>query len=96
MQAQIFNYKTWISETNPDLLKKQLEACLNASNLTILNFVEHHFEPQGFTAVWVLAESHLAIHTFPEAGKTYLELSSCNEAKNQEFQNILAQQINLI
>lgn len=40
--------------------------------------MEHHFEPQGYTAVWLLAESHCALHTFPEENKAYVELSSCN------------------
>nr|DAO98746.1 MAG TPA: S-adenosylmethionine decarboxylase [Caudoviricetes sp.] len=28
--------------------------------------------------MWLLTESHFAVHTFPEFGKTYIELSSCN------------------
>lgn len=39
---------------------------------------EHHFSPQGYTALWLLSESHFAVHTFPEFGRTYIELSSCN------------------
>ena len=35
-------------------------------------------EPEGYTALWLLGESHFAIHTFPEEQKTYIELSSCN------------------
>jgi S-adenosylmethionine/arginine decarboxylase-like enzyme len=29
--------------------------------------------------LYLLGESHFAIHTFPEHGKSYIELSSCNE-----------------
>lgn len=90
MNAEIFNYKTWISETEPSVLKVQLGELLRQSSFTILQFTEHHFEPHGYTAVWVLAESHLAIHTFPEASKTYIELSSCNEGKNLNFQRLLS------
>lgn len=43
----------------------------------MLRVIEHHFEPQGYTALWLLGESHLAVHTFPEHGISYLELSSC-------------------
>ena len=27
--------------------------------------------------LWLLAESHFAIHTFPEENKMYIEISSC-------------------
>lgn len=89
MKAEIFNYKTWISETDPIQLVVQMEQLLKAAEYTVLNKMEHHFEPQGFTAVWMLAESHLAIHTFPEGAKTYVELSSCNEEKNLHFVDLL-------
>ncbi|MEN9444098.1 MAG: Croceibacter phage, partial [Bacteroidota bacterium] len=62
---------------------------LKLSGFTILNFVSHNFSPQGFTGIWLLAESHLAIHTFPESGASYIELSSCNEAKMLLFQDAL-------
>ena len=29
------------------------------------------------TALFLLSESHFAIHTFPEENTTYIELSSC-------------------
>jgi S-adenosylmethionine decarboxylase len=38
-----------------------------------------------------LAESHLAIHTFPEEGKTYIELSSCNERMQKAFEALFAE-----
>ena len=39
--------------------------------------MEHYFTPYGYTALFLLAESHFALHTFPEENKTYIELSSC-------------------
>lgn len=47
--------------------------------------MEHYFEPQGYTCLWLLSESHFAIHTFPEANKTYIELSSCNRQMYENF-----------
>ena len=46
---------------------------------------EHPFNPQGYTALWLLSESHFAVHTFPEFGKSYIELSSCNLEYYQKF-----------
>ena len=47
--------------------------------------MDHHFSPQGYTALWLLTESHFAVHTFPEFGRSYIELSSCNLEFYQAF-----------
>ena len=57
-----------------------IQESLTESGFTILNFVEHAFQPQGYTCLWLLGESHAAMHTFPEENKTYIELSSCAKA----------------
>ena len=54
------------------------EQMLREAGFTTMGFLEHEFEPQGYSRVWLLAESHFAIHTFPEAGQDYIEISSCN------------------
>ena len=89
MKAEIFNFQGWIGETTPTKVKVMMEGMLNASGFTILEKVEHTFKPDGFTAVWILAESHLAVHSFPEENKTYIEISSCNRKKNEAFVNLI-------
>lgn len=79
MKAEIFNKSKWVKETNPDKLKEVFSELLALSGFHILNFQEHYFEPIGWTGLWLLGESHFAVHTFPEEGKSYIELSSCNE-----------------
>jgi S-adenosylmethionine decarboxylase len=79
MKAQMFNYQNWIEETNPFELRKKYDDQLRESGFGVLSFMEYSFEPQGYTALWLLSESHFAIHTFPEEGKSYIELSSCIE-----------------
>ncbi len=64
---------------------KQCNELLLQSGFTVLNFIEHVFQPQGYTAIWLLAESHLAIHTFPEHNTTFIELCSCSEEKLNIF-----------
>lgn len=86
----IHNYKTWIVETNPEVLKKLLGKWLADCGFQLLNFTEHYFKPQGYTCLWLLGESHLAVHTFPEKETCYVELSSCNAHKNQLFQSLLS------
>lgn len=81
----IYNHKRWLNEVNPEVLRLMVDRFLSQSQYTVLDFTEHRFQPQGYTALWLLAESHLAVHTFPENFTTYLELSGCNEAMNQRF-----------
>lgn len=85
MKAEMFNYNTWIPETRPEVLREYYEKRLKDAGFKILKVCEHHFQPQGYTALFLLAESHFAIHTFPEEGKTYIELSSCVERYFHSF-----------
>lgn len=89
MKAAIYNHQCWIKETDPVILTESLENLLIQSGFSILNTINHHFSPQGFTAIWLLAESHFALHTFPEENKSYLELSSCNQAMKDTFVDLL-------
>lgn len=79
MLAKIWNYREWITETEKDKLEVVCDMALIDAGFHILQEVKHDFKPQGFTKLYLLSESHFAIHTFPEFGKTYIELSSCNE-----------------
>lgn len=78
MEAKIWNHSYWINETAPEILKESYEKKLIESGFSIVGFIDFHFKPQGYTAMFILAESHLAIHTFPEHNKSYIELSSCS------------------
>ena len=47
---------------------------------TFLNTVSHQFDPQGVTAVTLLAESHISIHTWPEKEIAVCDIFTCGEA----------------
>lgn len=79
MKAVMYNYHTWITYQKEEELTKDFEEMLIQSGFTIIDKVEHFFEGQGYTCLWLLAESHFAIHTFPENNKIYVEISSCVE-----------------
>lgn len=89
MKAKIWNLRIWISEVNPQKLRKTLNDLLIRADFDILRFNEYFFQPQGYSALWLLGESHLAIHTFPEENATYLELSSCVEKPFEKFRELL-------
>ena len=54
-----------------------LRACADAGLVT-LGDVFHQFQPQGVTGVVLLAESHMAVHTWPELGAVTLDVYVCN------------------
>lgn len=45
---------------------------------TIVQEVFHQFNPHGLSGVIVIAESHLAIHTWPEHGVAAIDLFTCD------------------
>jgi len=85
VKAVVYNFQQWISVTDPSELKREFEYFLSVSGYHVLNFVEHFFPNGGYTSLWLLSESHLAIHTFIADNKTYIELTGCNEAMNKMF-----------
>jgi len=79
MKAQMYNYSSWIEETNPIILFDFFMQKLNHAGFGVENVIEKHFEPHVYTCLFLLSESHFAIHTFPECGQSYIELTSCTK-----------------
>ena len=44
-------------------LRCTLNRAAKLANATVLNLISNKFEPQGVTAIALLAESHISIHT---------------------------------
>jgi S-adenosylmethionine decarboxylase len=64
---------------NIDCVKILLDNICEQYNYTILCKNEHQFEPFGFTILYLLAESHLSIHTFPEQNYFAFDIYTCRE-----------------
>jgi S-adenosylmethionine decarboxylase len=63
-----------------DHIEETLRKCVAASGATLLHIHLHHFQPQGVSGVAVLAESHISIHTWPDAGYAALDVFMCGNA----------------
>lgn len=50
-----------------------------ANELTVLHRVSHQFAPSGYSVIYLLAESHISIHTYPERAFFAFDLYSCRE-----------------
>jgi S-adenosylmethionine decarboxylase proenzyme len=56
-----------------------MEEAARRAQATIVQSVFHMFSPHGVSGVVVIAESHLAIHTWPEYGYAAVDLFTCGE-----------------
>jgi len=57
-----------------------LRDCIEATGATLLHIHLHHFSPGGgVSGVAVLAESHISIHTWPEAEFAAVDIFMCGE-----------------
>jgi S-adenosylmethionine/arginine decarboxylase-like enzyme len=55
----------------------------------ILGEVEHIFHPQGYTFLFLLSESHLSVHTFPEKKYLSFDLYTCRDYEdNATYESI--------
>jgi S-adenosylmethionine decarboxylase len=46
---------------------------------TVLDSTSYQFDPQGATAMVMLSESHVTIHTYPEHGSAMIDVFTCGE-----------------
>jgi len=72
--AEFWNGK--IIENSKELRKILIEAAEKAGN-TPLKVAIHKFSPQGITGVLLLAESHIAIHAWPEINYLAIDIFTC-------------------
>ena len=63
-----------------DHIDATLRRCVTEAGATLLHIHLHHFQPSGVSGVAVLAESHISIHTWPEAGYAALDIFMCGKA----------------
>ena len=60
-------------------LRCTLNNAAKLANATVLHLISNKFEPQGVTAIALLAESHLSIHTWPEAHYSAVDIFTCGQ-----------------
>jgi S-adenosylmethionine decarboxylase len=65
--------------TDPDALRSLCLQAVSDAGLTTVAELFHRFpQPGGVTGVVLLAESHLAVHTWPELAAVTLDVYVCN------------------
>ena len=73
-------YKCDCEKLNDEsFLRCILNRASKLANATVLNLISNKFEPQGVTAIALLAESHISIHTWPESNYSAVDIFTCGK-----------------
>ncbi len=64
---------------NVDYIRSAMLEAAHRTGATIVTESFHHFSPHGVSGAVIIAESHLAIHTWPEFGYAAVDLFTCGD-----------------
>lgn len=64
------------------LLEIYMREAVVKSGATIIDSTFHQFNPHGISGVIVIAESHMALHTWPEYGYAAVDFFTCGDSVN--------------
>ncbi|MBI5678759.1 MAG: adenosylmethionine decarboxylase [Planctomycetes bacterium] len=67
---------------NVEVVKEILVKATESVKATLVDVVCHRFSPYGVTGVAILAESHIAVHTWPEHGYAAADIFICGSTIN--------------
>lgn len=70
---------------SPDYIENIAQKIINNLSLTVVKKTSHLFHPKGVTLVYILSESHLAVHTWPEFSTVHLDLVTCGYRSLDQF-----------
>ncbi len=68
-----------------NLLKKELKELIIKNGLNIVGDSFYKFENAGITGIYLISESHVSVHTWPELDNSInLDIFTCNVSNNNE------------
>lgn len=73
-----------------DRVEKLMVQAAQATGARIVETVFRPFRPQGVSGVVVIEESHLSVHTWPEAGYAAVDLFTCGDCEPKKAHDVLA------
>ena len=66
---------------NELFIRQALTEAAQRGMSTLLELSSYRFHPQGVTALGLLSESHISIHTWPEDGYAAVDVFTCGQAQ---------------
>jgi S-adenosylmethionine decarboxylase len=77
------------------LITNSLRDAAEEGGMTILGDMNHKFvgDGEGVTAVVLLAESHISIHTWPETGYASFDVYTCGETNPLKVAELIKEKL---
>jgi S-adenosylmethionine decarboxylase len=72
---------------NCDKLNDMLKKICHDYDFQILNETKYIFEPIGCSILYLLSESHISIHTFPEKNHMSFDIYTCRQYNDNTVYN---------
>ena len=79
MICDLTNIRNMIHLESMEFMHELLIQICNKYNFNVLTKTEHQFEPRGLTILYMLSESHISIHTFPEKRYLAFDIYTCRD-----------------
>lgn len=76
--VEFYECDTEILKDEKYISEAMIKAC-EIGQATVVSHTFHSFSPFGVSGVVVIAESHVAIHTWPEYGYAAVDIFTCGE-----------------
>ncbi len=74
---------------NDSELSQALDNFAKELNLNVVEKFDYLFKPIGKTIVYVLSQSHLSLHTWPEHKLIHLDLVSCSALEKNNVESAI-------
>ena len=82
--ADVYNITNFECLEKVETIQPLMEKIIEKMKLNVVGEVFKQFQPFGATLLYLLAESHLSVHTFVEEKYCAIDLYSCNDKINME------------
>lgn len=70
-------------------LVKAMEEASIRGGMTVITSSSHKFTPHGATAIVMLSESHVSIHTWPEYKYAALDIYTCGKNPERVYEELI-------
>ncbi len=77
------------ADESPGFIEKIAQDLIADLDLKVVKRISHTFHPKGMTLAYILSESHLLIHTWPESGLIHIDLVTCSYRSEKELESSL-------
>jgi len=89
-------FETILSQENFGNFDSVIEDSLKRNHMHLLNKTVHYFDhPEGaFTLLYLLSESHLSMHSWPEHGYLAIDIFTCGTCTTENIINDIVHFLN--